>query len=172
MHVDASTPAACELGGLEFCAPRTQPQCLYLIGADSARVPEGCPTIYQGHHGDIGARRATIILPSTAYSEKNGTYISLYHSIQQTKAAVQHCGEARDDCKIIQALADILFRPSLVDSLLEITWPSSFSVSDVVCGSLTQCLTLQATPAHSVNRWVFAPRTQTPFAHDLTLENP
>lgn len=128
LHLDASTPAACELGGIRASHDA---DCFYLIGADSDKVPEGCWTIYQGHHGDAGARRATIILPSTAYSEKNGTYISLYHSIQQTKAAVQRCGEARDDCKIIQALADILFvRPCT--GALEETWPSPFSISSAV----------------------------------------
>lgn len=111
LHSNASTPGACEIGGI---SPGGLPgaDCLYLIGADSESIQSAPQTIYQGHHGDIGAKRATVILPSTAFSEKNGTYISLYHSIQQTKAAVQHCGEARDDWKIIQALADVLFGPT------------------------------------------------------------
>jgi NADH-quinone oxidoreductase subunit G len=167
LHINASTPGACEVGGIGdigyvenirgypdgpdgLDAPSN---CLYLIGADSDKSfvsTENLRTpmcIYQGHHGDIGAKRATVILPSTAYSEKNGTYISLYHRIQQTKAAVQHCGEARDDCKIIQALADILFQPSLshiVES--SSTWPSFFSVPlSVDRVSAREPLTLEAT---------------------------
>lgn len=111
---EASTPAAWELG----CGhAEKDARNVYLIGVDPAgleKISAKDWIIYQGHHGDIGARKATVILPSTAYSEKNGTYISLYHTIQRTEAAVQHCGEARDDDKIIQALADILFQPSLV----------------------------------------------------------
>lgn len=104
-----SIPAACELGyGRREALSGTEG--LYAIGVDSEKTfftyKNARWVIYQGHHGDIGAQKATIILPSTAYSEKNGTYISLYHTIQHTKAAIQHCGEARDDYKAIRALAE------------------------------------------------------------------
>jgi len=35
--------------------------------------------------------------------------MTLYHTIQHTKAIIQHSGEARDDYKIIQALANVLY---------------------------------------------------------------
>jgi NADH dehydrogenase/NADH:ubiquinone oxidoreductase subunit G len=145
LHINASTPGACELGGISSNAP-LDADCQYLIGADSECIAPATRTIYQGHHGDIGAERATVILPSTAYSEKDGTYISLYHSIQQTKAAVQHCGEARDDCKIVQALAVILSGPTTQQS------PGTWVVSP-------------GSQLHSPDFWG---TEGTPLAHDIT----
>jgi NADH dehydrogenase/NADH:ubiquinone oxidoreductase subunit G len=87
MIFSASEPGICELGGGR--APPRNADCLYLVGADSEKLKGGNFIIYQGHHGDIGARSADVILPATAYSEKNGTYISIYHRARQTKAVVQ-----------------------------------------------------------------------------------
>lgn len=72
-------------------------KCLYLLGADSVVRTPAAFTIYQGHHGDIGAKSADVILPSTAYTEKNGTYTNVFHRVQHTKAVIQHGRLARDD---------------------------------------------------------------------------
>ena len=39
----------------------------------------------QGHHGDRGAMRADIVLPTSAYTEKAGTYVNMEGRPQQTK---------------------------------------------------------------------------------------
>jgi NADH dehydrogenase (ubiquinone) Fe-S protein 1 len=52
---------------------------VYLLGADDVRVddiPEDAFVIYQGHTGDEGAYFADLILPSSAYQEKTGTYVN------------------------------------------------------------------------------------------------
>ena len=56
--------------------------------------------IYQGHHGDEGAKSANVILPSTSYVEKNATYVNTEGRVQQTKMAIPAPtggGQARDD---------------------------------------------------------------------------
>ena len=39
----------------------------------------------QGHHGDRGASRADIVLPTAAYTEKAGTYVNMEGRAQRTK---------------------------------------------------------------------------------------
>ncbi|MCH7936621.1 MAG: NADH-quinone oxidoreductase subunit G, partial [Proteobacteria bacterium] len=48
---------------------------VYLLGADEIDTDRlgDAFVIYQGHHGDRGARRADVILPGAAYTEKNAT---------------------------------------------------------------------------------------------------
>lgn len=60
-----------------------------------------------GHHGDVGAPMADIILPSAAYTEKNGTYVNTEGRSQHTKIAVTAPGVAREDWKIIRALSEV-----------------------------------------------------------------
>jgi hypothetical protein len=57
----------------------------------------GCFIIYQGHHGDIGAKQADVILPSTTYVEKNATYVNTEGRVQQSQQAVPTAHEVRDD---------------------------------------------------------------------------
>jgi NADH-quinone oxidoreductase subunit G len=64
--------------------------------------------IYQGHHGDAGARRADVILPGAAYTEKPGTYVNTEGRVQRGFLSVYPPGEAREDWKIIRALSDLV----------------------------------------------------------------
>lgn len=71
-------------------------------GANGADVDVGTPAggcfiIYQGHHGDIGAKQADVILPSTTYVEKNSTYVNTEGRVQQSQQAVPTAHEVRDD---------------------------------------------------------------------------
>jgi NADH-quinone oxidoreductase subunit G len=83
---------------------------LYLLGVDEIDTEYfgKAFVIYQGHHGDIGAQRADVILPGAAYTEKDATYVNLEGRPQRAYAAVQPCGEAKEDWKIIKALSDVL----------------------------------------------------------------
>jgi NADH-quinone oxidoreductase subunit G len=53
--------------------------------------------IYQGHHGDIGSSISNLILPTTAFIEKNSTYSNIFGFVQKTKKALFSPGNARDD---------------------------------------------------------------------------
>ena len=64
--------------------------------------------VYQGHHGDKGALLANLVLPGRAFTEKDGLYVNTDGRVQQTRAAVNAPDAAREDWKIIVALADRL----------------------------------------------------------------
>nr|KAG5691885.1 hypothetical protein BaRGS_033248 [Batillaria attramentaria] len=111
----ASQAAALDLGykaGVSAIL-ETKPQVLYLLGADEGAVdredlPEDAFIIYQGHHGDLGAQMADVILPGAAYTEKDGTYVNTEGRAQLTRQAVTPPGMARNDWKIIRALSELL----------------------------------------------------------------
>ncbi|KAK6154118.1 hypothetical protein DH2020_013757 [Rehmannia glutinosa] len=83
---------------------------LYLMGADDEnldKLPNDAFVVYQGHHGDRGVYRANVILPASAFSEKEGTYANTEGCAQTTVPAVPTVGDARDDWKIIRALSEV-----------------------------------------------------------------
>ena len=92
---------------------------VYLLGADEidTRKLGNAFVIYQGHHGDAGANRADVILPGSAYTEKNGTYVNTEGRVQLGRLAVFPPGEAREDWKILRALSDGLGQPLAYDNL-------------------------------------------------------
>lgn len=73
--------------------------------------------IYQGHHGDIGAQYADVVLPGAAYTEKSGTYVNTEGRVQLTRAATGLPGVAREDWKIVRALSETLGVPLPYDDL-------------------------------------------------------
>lgn len=84
---------------------------LYLLGAEleNMEIPDNCFVIYQGHHGDRGASRANVVLPGAAYTEKTATFVNTEGRAQQTRLAVTPPGLAREDWKIVRALAEMCF---------------------------------------------------------------
>jgi NADH dehydrogenase (ubiquinone) Fe-S protein 1 len=83
---------------------------LYLLNADNidaAQLPADTFVVYQGHHGDVGAHHADVILPGLAYTEKASTYVSTEGRAQATRAAVTPPGAAREDWTIVRALSEV-----------------------------------------------------------------
>jgi len=105
--------AGCRSGEVEF---------FYLLGADEIDTGNlgGAFVVYQGHHGDRGARRADVVLPGAAYTEKDGTYVNIEGRVQLAHAAVFPPGEAREDWKILRALSDAVGRPLPFNTLGEL----------------------------------------------------
>ncbi|XP_021754957.1 NADH dehydrogenase [ubiquinone] iron-sulfur protein 1, mitochondrial-like [Chenopodium quinoa] len=96
---------------------------LYLMGADDInldKVHSDAFVVYQGHHGDQSVYRANVILPASAFSEKEGTYANTEGRTQQTLPAVPTVGDARDDWKIIRALSETAGVSLPYDSLIDI----------------------------------------------------
>ncbi|ETO08983.1 NADH-ubiquinone oxidoreductase subunit, mitochondrial precursor, partial [Reticulomyxa filosa] len=87
-------------------------QLVYLLGADEFDLEKDIPSnafiIYQGSHGDKGASIADVVLPTTSFVEKNGTYVNLDGRVQRTKKAITAPGHARVDWECIRALAEFL----------------------------------------------------------------
>ncbi|CAI0395207.1 unnamed protein product [Linum tenue] len=92
---------------------------VYLMGADDVNlddIPKDAFVVYQGHHGDKSVYRANVILPASAFSEKEGTYENTEGCSQQTLPAVPTVGDARDDWKIIRALSEVAGAPLPYDT--------------------------------------------------------
>ena len=82
---------------------------IYLLGQDNLNfVKKNEFVIYQGSHGDKGAEIADIILPGAAYTEQNGFYTNLEGKLQKAFKASYPPGEAKEDWKIINELAEFM----------------------------------------------------------------
>ncbi|KAJ1186683.1 hypothetical protein NDU88_003464 [Pleurodeles waltl] len=114
LHRIASQVAALDLGykpGVEAIR-KNPPKVLFLLGADAGCItrqdlPKDCFIIYQGHHGDVGAPIADVILPGAAYTEKSATYVNTEGRAQRTMLAVTPPGMAREDWRIIRAISEL-----------------------------------------------------------------
>ena len=102
----ASRSAAYDIG---FVAPKKAasltPKFIYLLNADEvdpASIPRSAFVVYQGHHGDVGAQLADVVLPAAAYTEKSTTWINTEGRAQLGRTAVPSPGAAREDWKIIR----------------------------------------------------------------------
>jgi NADH-quinone oxidoreductase subunit G len=95
---------------------------LFLLGADEIDTGRlgSAFVVYVGHHGDRGAARADVVLPSAAYTEKNATYVNTEGRVQRTRRAVFPPGEAREDWAIIRALAEACGTRLPFDQLAEV----------------------------------------------------
>ncbi|MCX8506300.1 MAG: NADH-quinone oxidoreductase subunit NuoG [Alphaproteobacteria bacterium] len=118
LHHAASRVGALELGfvpsegghnnaGILAAAAAGEIDVLWLAGVDHYhRTQFGHSfVVYQGHHGDRGAEAADVILPGSAYTEKNAIYVNSEGRPQAALRAVFPPGDAREDWKIIRALA-------------------------------------------------------------------
>ena len=85
---------------------------LYLLGADNINFEKKDKFIvYQGSHGDKGAEIADIILPGSAYTEKNGLFVNLEGNLQKAYKASYPPGDAREDWLIFKDLANLMKKP-------------------------------------------------------------
>jgi NADH-quinone oxidoreductase subunit G len=94
-------------GILEGCAAR-EIDLVYNLGADEFDQSklDGAFVIYQGHHGDAGARAADVVFPGAAYTEQSAIYVNMEGRAQLANRAVFPPGEAREDWAILRALAE------------------------------------------------------------------
>ncbi len=111
LHHAASRVGALDIGFISKDGfDLSKMEVVYLLGADNlpmVNIGKKAFVIYQGHHGDLGAHRADVILPSAAYTEKNGTYLNTEGRVQRARRAVFPLGEAREDWKIFRALSEL-----------------------------------------------------------------
>jgi NADH dehydrogenase (ubiquinone) Fe-S protein 1 len=119
---EASRAGALEVGFFNTSKANasTKPKFIYLLGADEVKnqdVPRDAFVVYQGHHGDLGASFADVILPGAAYTEKNATYVNTEGRVQTARAATNPPGSAREDWKIIRALSEFLGSPLKYDNV-------------------------------------------------------
>ncbi len=130
LHTAAARVGALDLGflpgegGRDFdaildgCSAR-EIDVVYNLGADEfdTRRLNGAFVIYQGHHGDAGARHADVILPGAAYTEQNAIYVNTEGRPQLASRAIFPPGEAREDWAILRALSDRVGKTLAYDDL-------------------------------------------------------
>lgn len=111
-----------DIAGIIEGISKGEVEVLYLLGVDEidTKYFGNAFVIYQGHHGDIGASRADVVLPGAAYTEKNATYVNMEGRPQRAVQAVFPPGEAKEDWKILRALAERLGKQVGFNTLLEV----------------------------------------------------
>ncbi len=99
-----------DMGGILEGASRGEVDFVYLLGADELDMRRlgKAFVVYQGTHGDAGAERADVVLPGSAYTEKEGLYVNFEGRVQRARRATFAPGEAREDWAILRALSDAL----------------------------------------------------------------
>lgn len=102
---------------------------LFLVGFDDARLAQSKysgAVVYMGHHYDVGAEIAHIVLPTKAYTEKVASYTNMMGIRQSTQVAVSGPEHARPDWHIIQALHQKLGEELLIQQASDIPYPQPF----------------------------------------------
>jgi NADH-quinone oxidoreductase subunit G len=130
LHHAAARTGALDIGFLPGATGKATAQMLHdgvdvlwLQGADeldTAAIGSKTFVIYQGHHGDAGAARADVILPGSAYTEKDGTYVNTEGRAQLGFLAVKPPGDAREDWRIIRALSAYMGHALSYDTLQDL----------------------------------------------------
>jgi len=122
LHSEASKVGALDLG-IQSKQATEKAKVVFLLGADNFRhedIPEDAFVIYMGTTGDEGVYYADLILPTSSYLEKQGTYVNMDGRVQQTRVAGTPPGFARDDWMVLRALSEELGTPLPYDSLDEV----------------------------------------------------
>ena len=130
LHTAAARVAALDLGftpkagGRDFAAivkgaGEKAIDVVYNLGCDEfdASKLANAFVIYQGHHGDAGARHADVVFPGASYVEQSGIYANMEGRAQIANRAHFPFGEAREDWAIIRALSDRIGKTLPYDDL-------------------------------------------------------
>lgn len=79
---------------------------VFLMGVDEIAPKLSSRTfkVYIGHHGDVGAQSADVVLPGCSYVEKDAIYVNTEGRSQYASKAVDPPGDAKEDWRIISEL--------------------------------------------------------------------
>ena len=122
LHTAAGRVGALDVGAV---APNgmedvNDAEVIYNLGADEVEIADGAFVIYQGSHGDRGAHRADIILPSAAYTEENGLFVNTEGRPQLALRASFPPGEAKENWAILRALSGEMDATLPFDSMAQL----------------------------------------------------
>ena len=108
-----------DVAGILSGAEAGEIETVVLLGADEIDMAklDKAFTLYVGHHGDAGAMAADLILPSAAYTEKNGLYVNTEGRVQIGVRAVFPKGQAKEDWAVFRALSARLGKTLPYDDL-------------------------------------------------------
>jgi NADH dehydrogenase (ubiquinone) Fe-S protein 1 len=83
----------------------------YVVGNYKEALPSAGFRVYQGHHGDLNATNANLLLPTGAFSEKSAYYISNEGRFLRTASAIGLPGIVKNDFDVLLALICLLNLP-------------------------------------------------------------
>ncbi|VDD85580.1 unnamed protein product [Enterobius vermicularis] len=109
-------------GGVDCLRDGKKIKFLYNFGADEGIIKrkdlsDNAFIVYQGHHGDVGAAEADVVLPGCAYTEKEAIYVNTEGRPQKAYPAVPPPGDARIDWKIFRAVSEVAGKKLPYDDL-------------------------------------------------------
>lgn len=125
LHTNASIPGLLDIGCLSYYPKeKKELEFIYSMGADCKKnvYNENAFIVYQGHHGCYTAKIANVILPSTTFMEKKGTYVNTFGLIQQTERVKNPEGDVRHDWEILQKIANATKIPGIFTKNIEISF--------------------------------------------------
>ena len=81
---------------------------VFLLSCDEINhsILEGAFIVYLGHHGDVLAQLANVVLPTPAYTEKSSTYVNMEGRVLQTTRCYHPLGESKEEWKIFRSLSN------------------------------------------------------------------
>jgi NADH dehydrogenase (ubiquinone) Fe-S protein 1 len=87
---------------------------LFLLGADEldiSDISEDTFVVYIGSHGDKNIYKADLILPSSCFTEKKGTFLNMEGKLQLTNPSVTKGSLVRDEWKVFRAFSSFINKP-------------------------------------------------------------
>jgi NADH dehydrogenase (ubiquinone) Fe-S protein 1 len=97
----------------------SKPTLMYAVG--DAIIPSNVSKtsfiVYQGHQGNFNALKADLILPGSAYTEKDCIFINTEGRAQKTQKIVRSPGKSKNDASILSALINFISKQKIVVNL-------------------------------------------------------
>jgi NADH-quinone oxidoreductase subunit G len=71
--------------------------------------------VYQGHQGNVSALNADLILPGSAYTEKDSTFLNTEGRAQKTQKVLLAPGKAREDSSILSTIIELFVKDNVLE---------------------------------------------------------
>jgi NADH-quinone oxidoreductase subunit G len=123
LHTAASRVGAMDIGFVcddDLRETVRESEVIFSLGMDEFDIDPGPFVIYQGSHGDRGAHRADIILPSAAYTEESGLFVNMEGRAQLAQRANFAPGDAKENWAILRALSNELDEKLPYNNIVEL----------------------------------------------------
>jgi NADH-quinone oxidoreductase subunit G len=97
----------------------SKPGLIYAVGdaTISSNLSNTAFIVYQGHQGNLNALKAHLILPGSAYTEKDCIFINTEGRVQKTQKIVSSPGKSKNDASILSALTNFVSKQKTVVNL-------------------------------------------------------
>ena len=85
--------------------------CSFIYAIGDAKIDKIYPdsfVVYQGHQGNSSALKADLILPGSAYTEKEATFINTEGRVQKTQKVLLAPGKAKEDSSILSTIIELI----------------------------------------------------------------